>query len=111
MSEETLTVRVPLAVRKRGGRRVVLAPEQAAAVPEGEPANWTLVKNLARAFRWQRMLESREYAKIAELAKAEGLTDSYVSRMLRLASIPAAKIEAAVGGLATLDRWSGQRPP
>ncbi|MCW5718665.1 MAG: hypothetical protein KIS68_12625 [Bauldia sp.] len=84
MSEETLSVRVPLAVRKRGGRKVVLAPDQAPEVRQGEPANWTLVKNLARAFRWQRMVESGDYATIGDLATAEGVTGSYVSRILRL---------------------------
>jgi len=98
MSEETLTVRVPLAFRKRGGRKVVLAPDQAAVAQEREPANWTLVKNLARAFRWQRMLESGEYATIAELAKAEGVTDSYVGRMLRLALISPGDVDGIVKG-------------
>ncbi len=94
MSEETLTVRVPLAVRKRGGRKVVLAPDQAAVASARAPANWTLVKNLARAFRWQRMLESGEYATIAELAKAESVTDSYVSRMLKLVLVPPGEVDA-----------------
>jgi hypothetical protein len=44
----------------------------------------TLVKALARAWRWQRMLENREYGTLAELADAEGITRSYVCRVLRL---------------------------
>lgn len=98
MSDETLTVRVPLAVRRRGGRKVVLAPDQASAVPQREPANWTLVKNLARAFRLQRMLESREYATITELAK-EGVTNSHLSRVLNLVTRPPGDVEAQVARL------------
>ena len=45
----------------------------------------TLVKALARAFRWKRMLESGEYATIAELAEREGIAPSYMTRVLRLA--------------------------
>jgi hypothetical protein len=55
---QMLTVRVPLAVRKqRGGRKPVLMP--AGMAPRGaSPADTTLVKALARAFRWRRMLET-----------------------------------------------------
>jgi hypothetical protein len=44
----------------------------------------TLVKALARAFRWKRMLESGEFATIAELAEREGIAPSYMTRVLRL---------------------------
>ena len=44
----------------------------------------TLVKALARAFRWKRMLESGEFATIAELAEREGIAQSYMTRVLRL---------------------------
>jgi hypothetical protein len=93
MSEQTLTIRVPLAVRKRGGRKVVLAPDQAASAPAREPPNWTLVKNLARAFRWQRMLENGCYLTIAELAKAERVTDSYISRIVSRALMTPHEVE------------------
>jgi hypothetical protein len=44
----------------------------------------TLVKALARAFRWKSMLESGEFATIAELAEREGMASSYMTRVLRL---------------------------
>jgi hypothetical protein len=44
----------------------------------------TLVKGMARAWRWQRMLESGEYGTLAELADAERINRSYISRVLRL---------------------------
>ncbi len=53
----------------------------------------TLVKAIARAFRWQRMLETGRYATIREIAKAERIHPSYVSRVLRLTLLaPAAAI-------------------
>ena len=56
---QMLTVRVPMAVRKqRGGRKLILTPGGMA--PRGSTAaDTTLVKALARAFRWRRMLESK----------------------------------------------------
>jgi hypothetical protein len=79
-----LTVRVPLAVRKpRGGRKLILTPGGIA--PRGSTAaDTTLVKALARAFRWRRMLETGRYGTIDELAAAEKINSSYVSRLLRL---------------------------
>jgi hypothetical protein len=44
----------------------------------------TLVKAIARAHRWQRMLEGGDYASIAELAAAERINSSYLARVLRL---------------------------
>lgn len=44
----------------------------------------TLVKAVARAFRWKRMLESGEFVTIAELAEREGIAPSYLTRVLRL---------------------------
>ena len=38
----------------------------------------------ARAFRWKRMLETGEFATIAELAEREGIASSYMTRVLRL---------------------------
>jgi hypothetical protein len=37
-----------------------------------------------RAHRWKRMLKARRYGSIAEIAKAEKIDRSFVSRLLRL---------------------------
>ena len=79
----TLSVRVPFAVRKRGGRKLVITPdgETHRQRPRVDSA---LVKALARAHRWQRLLESGECASITELAAAEKIDRSYLCRVLRL---------------------------
>ena len=51
---------------------------------EAEP-DGTLVKALARAWRWQRMLDEGVYATVSEIGDAENISKSYVSRILRLA--------------------------
>jgi hypothetical protein len=95
---QMLTVRVPLAVRKpRGGRKLVLMPGGMA--PRGaSAADTTLVKAVARAFRWRRMMETGRYGTINELASAEKINSSYVSRLLRLTLLAPDIVEAILDG-------------
>ena len=95
---QMLTIRVPLAPRKLpSGRKLVLTAEGNAI--EG-PANVdiTLVKALARAFRWRRMIETGRHATVAELAAAEKINPSYVSRVLRLTLLSPTMVEAILSG-------------
>jgi hypothetical protein len=97
--ERTVTVWVPLAFRKRGGRKRVVAPNGTDAPLLGPPGQVsTLVKAIARAHRWQRMLESGNYASIAELAAAEKINPSYLARVLRLTLLSPNMVEAILDG-------------
>ncbi len=78
---DTVTLHVPFRVVKRGGRKEMQLPEGAT---QPRRADSTLVKALARAFRWKKMLDSGECATIAELAEREGIAPSYMTRVLRL---------------------------
>ncbi|WPB83110.1 hypothetical protein [Sediminicoccus rosea] len=92
---QMLTVRVPLAVRKqRGGRKLMIAPNSPAN-RGASASDTTLVKAVARAFRWRRMMEAGRYGTINELAAAEKINSSYVSRLLRL-TLLAPDIVAAI---------------
>ena len=95
---QMLTVRVPLAVRtQRGGRKLVLTPGSTVSrSPSG--ADSTLVKALARAFRWRRMMETGRFSTIDEIAAAEKINDSYVSRLLRLTLLAPDIVEAILDG-------------
>ncbi len=75
---ETVTLHVPFRVVKRGGRKEMQLPD--GAMPSRRTDN-TLVKALARAFRWKRMLETGEFATLAELAEREGIAPSYLTRV------------------------------
>jgi len=92
---ETVTLHVPFRVVKRGGRKEMQLPESAT---HSRRADSTLVKALARAFRWKRMLESGEYATIAELAEREGIAPSYMARVLRLTLLAPDIVEAILDG-------------
>jgi hypothetical protein len=98
-SAETITVRVPMAFRKRGGRKLVITPDgQAVARPAPVRIDSTLVKALARAFRWRRMLESGAVGTVTEIATKERINPSYVSRVLRLTLLAPEIVEAILDG-------------
>jgi len=91
----TVTVHVPFRVVKHGGRREMRLPEGAAR--PGKPDS-SLVKALARAFRWKHVLESGEFATIAELSEREGIAPSYMTRVLRLTLLAPDIVEAILDG-------------
>ena len=103
---ETVTLHVPFEVVKRGGRKEMQMPDGVRR--ERTPDN-TMIKALARAFRWKRMLESGEFATIAELAEREGIAPSYMTRVLRLTllapDIVAAILDGTQGQEITLVRY------
>lgn len=88
---ETVTLHVQFRMVKRGGRKEMQLPERSVQPPR---ADATLVKALARAFRWKRMLESGEFTSITELAERERLTLSFVTRILRLTLLAPHVVEA-----------------
>ncbi|QRI64490.1 hypothetical protein JQ506_05680 [Shinella sp. PSBB067] len=92
---EIVTLHVPFRVAKRGGRKEMQLPEGTA---QPRQADNTLVKALARAFRWKRMLESGEFATITELAEREGIAPSYITRVLRLTLLAPDTVEAILDG-------------
>ena len=92
---DTVTLHVPFRVVKRGGRKEMQMPDGAVRPRRTDSA---LVKALARAFRWKRMLESGEYATIAELAEREGIASSYMTRVLRLTLLAPEIVEAILDG-------------
>jgi hypothetical protein len=100
-ARRTITVRVPLAIRKRGGRKVVLAPDGTRQDPgtlRCQQIDNAMVKAIARAFRWREMLESGEYATITEIAEAEQIDHGYVGRILRLTLLAPEIVEQVVAG-------------
>jgi hypothetical protein len=96
----TITVRIPISIRRRGGRKLVLAPD-------GRTDTWAapcrridnaMVKAIARASRWREMLENGTHATIAEIAASEKINESYVGRVLRLTLLAPDIVEAILSG-------------
>jgi hypothetical protein len=91
---ETVTLHVPFRVVKRGGRKELHLPD---GVRPDRKADNTLVKALARAFRWKRMLESGEFMTTKELAAHEKIGHSYLNRVLRMTLLAPDIAEALLG--------------
>lgn len=113
----TITVRVPISIRKRGGRKVLLAPDgvrQDLHTLCCLQVDNAMVKALARAFRWQEMLENGTYSTVKEIAVKERINESYVSRVLRLTLLAPEIVESiAVGSHSpqmTLTTLMGRMP-
>ena len=95
----TLTIHVPMTFKTRGGRKLVISPDGVPswAKPRTRIDN-TMVKALARAFRWRKLLETGAYATVEEIAASEKINTSYVSRILRLTLLAPEIIEMILAG-------------
>lgn len=119
---EVVSVELPMTFKKRCGHKVIVLPDGT----QGNPAplatiDNTMIKAVARAFRWQRLLENGTYGCLDEIAKAERIGPSFVSRVIRLALLAPDIVEAILAGkqpacLTLKDlmlpfpvEWSGQR--
>jgi hypothetical protein len=95
----SITVRVPLAIRHRPGRRTIVTPgEGGRAATIRTRADPAMVKALARAFRWKRMLDDGRYASISEIATAEKIDRGYVGSILRLTLLAPDIVETILDG-------------
>ena len=92
---KTVTLHVPFRIVKRGGRKEMQLLEGSAG---SRRTDNTLVKALARAFRWKRMLETGQFATIGDLATREGIAPSYMTRFLRLTLLAPDIVEAILDG-------------
>ena len=95
---DSITVRVPLAIRRRPGRKTVVTPGDEADAPVRVRADPALVKALARAFRWQRMLDDGRYGSISEMARAEKIERGYLGKMLQLTLLAPEVVEGILEG-------------
>lgn len=78
-------IRLPFTIRKRGGKKLIIAADGAAGTSShNHSPNSALIKAVVRAHRWQRLLEEGAYATMKDLAAAEKISPSYISRLMRL---------------------------
>jgi hypothetical protein len=93
---KTITVFIPMTWKRRGGQKVIIAPDGGDAwAPANARPDETLIRALARAHRWKRMLEAGKCRSIAEIAAAEKIHRSFVSRLLDL-TLLAPDIQGAI---------------
>ena len=99
----TITVHVPMAFTIRGGCKMIISDNphkpgeglhqsvedakitlKLSRQAASQRTNNALLKALAKAYRWRRMIESGIFTSITELAEAESVNQSYACRILRL---------------------------
>jgi ParB-like chromosome segregation protein Spo0J len=85
-------------LQRRGGRKLIMTPQGAAAPARKARPDETLIKALVRAHRWRRRIESGHARSITDLAEQEGVTDAYVCRLLPLTCLAPDIVEAILDG-------------
>lgn len=99
MAADVISVEVPMTFRKRGGRKVIIAPDGTLGNPMSRATiDDNIVKAVARAFRWQRLLENGTYSCADEIAKAEKIDPSFISRIIRLTQLAPDIVELILEG-------------
>jgi hypothetical protein len=97
--DETILVQIPLRLRQRGGRKLVITPDGTSGwTPPRARVDSAMVKAIARAHRWRQLLESGAHTTITEIAAAEKINQSYVCRILRLTLLAPDVVEAILDG-------------
>lgn len=107
-SPATITVHVPLRFTVRGGRKTIIGE-----IPQPSPRTRfdnSIAKALVRAYRWKQKLEDGTYATVKELARAEKIDETYVTRLLRLNLLAPDIVEAGLNGRTNLTVQSLSEP-
>ena len=96
---DNILIRIPMRLKKRGGRMEIIAPEGLdSAFPDGGPVQQPIVTALARARRWLEMLDAGKVDSLTALAKKLDVDRSYVSRVLQLTLLAPDIVEAVLAG-------------
>lgn len=94
---QTVDVRVPMEFKTRGGRKEIILPPDAATTADVRPRS-PLVVALARAYKWQKMIDSGEVGSLEELADRQDADRSYVGRIVKLAGLAPDLVTAVLAG-------------
>lgn len=96
---DIISIEIPMAFKKRGGRKVIVLPDGSHGHPiPAATIDSSMIKAIARAFRWQRLLENGTYSCLDDIAKSEKIGASFVSRYYRLVLLAPEIVEAILDG-------------
>lgn len=93
---QTVSIHIPFQITKRGGRKEMVLPADAQL--QRPRTDNTVVKALARAFRWKRLLETGAYTSVSDLAEKEKIGLSYLTRVLRMTLLAPDIVDAILDG-------------
>jgi hypothetical protein len=99
MGTDVISIEIPMAFKKRGGRKVIVLPDGSHGHPQpAATIDNAMVKAIARAFRWQKLLENGTYTCLDDIARTEKIGASFVSRYYRLVLLAPDIVEAILDG-------------
>ena len=94
-----ISINVPMTFKKRGGRKIIVLPDGSHGHPKPVTTiDNTMIKAIARAFRWQKLLENGSYSCLDDIARTEKISASFVSRTYRLVLLSPDIVEAILDG-------------
>jgi len=96
--DATVIVRVPMSLKKRGGRKVIVPPPGAETWAPAQRVDGTLIRALVRGFDWRKQIDIGVYQSVRELAAAENIRPSYVGRIMNLTMLAPAIVERILDG-------------
>jgi hypothetical protein len=99
MACEVISIEIPMTFKKRGGRKVIVLPDGSHGHPSpAATIDNAMVKAIARAFRWQKLLEIGTYTCLDDIAKTEKIGASFISRIIRLTSLAPDIVDSILDG-------------
>ena len=85
-------VTIAMSFRNCAGRKRIVTPDNEQNFVD------PLIINLARAFRWQALIDKGRFSNVQELARGVGKDQAYVARVLRLTLLAPEIVHAALTG-------------
>lgn len=84
MTPGIITIHIPIALKKRSGRKLILSRDGKALSPASAKPDDTIIAALVKAYKWQRMLDTGKASCLQDIAEREGINPTYIARILRL---------------------------
>lgn len=94
----TTDINIPVKWKKRGGRRLIIIPDSPGAPSLQMPRDESMVKAISRGFRWRLLIDEGTFATIDDIAAAEKINPSYISRIIRLSLLAPSIVTAILDG-------------
>ena len=90
-----LTTFIPVRIKRHGGRKVVIPASTDNKMPEHDAP---ILTALSKAFHWQRLIDEGIVSSGSDIARREGLHQTTVNELLRLALLSPAMVRSILEG-------------
>ncbi|MDA7705732.1 hypothetical protein N8772_04580 [Rickettsiales bacterium] len=84
ISEDTIDIFVPIAIKKRGGAAMLMMPKNVKPEDQKTYFDDKLIKTISKAYKWKMEMEEGKFESLADIARKEKVGTSYVSKVFNL---------------------------